>query len=97
LSHLGHDLDDANPYGGFLQPIIQPVSVLVVNILIWMHDQLKLAYGWVLITFGILVRLLLCRSISAPWSRASGCRRSRPLLKQSRIATRTSPSGCSAR
>src|SRR5207247_1432932 len=48
LSQLGHDLDDANPYGGFLQPIIQPVSVLVVNILIWMHDQLRLAYGWVL-------------------------------------------------
>src|SRR5207245_3570741 len=47
LSQLGHDLDDANPYGGFLQPIIQPVSVLVVNILIWMHDQLRLAYGWV--------------------------------------------------
>src|SRR6266513_2925929 len=59
LSQLGHDLDDANPYGGFLQPIIQPVSVLVVNILIWMHDQLRLAYGWVLIIFGILVRLLL--------------------------------------
>src|SRR5213596_144909 len=34
LSQLGHDLDDANPYGGFLQPIIQPVSVLVVNILV---------------------------------------------------------------
>src|SRR3989442_4082351 len=26
LSQLGHDLDDANPYGGVLQPIIQPVS-----------------------------------------------------------------------
>ena len=59
LAKLDHDLDDANPYGGFLRPIIQPVSVLVVNILIWMHDRLSLAYGWVLITFGILVRLLL--------------------------------------
>src|SRR5438046_1053481 len=59
LSQLGHDLDDANPYGGFLQPIIQPVSVLVVNVLTWMHDRLTLAYGWVLIIFGILVRLVL--------------------------------------
>ena len=59
LAKLGHDLDDANPYGGVLRPIIQPVSVLVVNILIWMHDRLSLAYGWVLITFGILVRALL--------------------------------------
>ena len=59
LAKLGHDLDDANPYGGVLRPIIQPVSVLVVNILIWMHDRLTLAYGWVLIMFGILVRALL--------------------------------------
>ncbi len=59
LAHLGHDLDDANPYGGFLRPIIQPVSVLVVNILIWMHDRLSLAYGWVLIIFGVLIRALL--------------------------------------
>ena len=59
LARLGHDLDDANPYGGVLRPIIQPVSVLVVNILIWMHDRLALAYGWVLIIFGVLVRALL--------------------------------------
>lgn len=59
LAQLGHQLDDANPYGGFLRPIIQPVSVLVVNILIWMHDRLHLAYGWVLVIFGVLVRALL--------------------------------------
>jgi len=59
LARLGHDLDDANPYGGVLRPMIQPVSILVVNILIWMHDRLSLAYGWVLVIFGILVRALL--------------------------------------
>ena len=59
LAHLGHDLDDANPYGGVLRPLIQPVSILVVNILIWMHDRLSLAYGWVLVIFGVLVRALL--------------------------------------
>src|SRR5438034_5951971 len=59
LSQLGHDLDDANPYGGFLQPIIQPVSVLVVDILIWVQGRRRVAYGWVLIIFGILVRSLL--------------------------------------
>jgi YidC/Oxa1 family membrane protein insertase len=59
LARLGHDLDDANPYGGIFRPIIQPVSILVVNILIWMHDRLSLAYGWVLVIFGILVRALL--------------------------------------
>ncbi|HEU5260394.1 MAG TPA: membrane protein insertase YidC [Gemmatimonadales bacterium] len=59
LAQLGHDLDDANPYGGFMSGVIQPVSILVVNILIWMHDRLTLAYGWVLVIFGILVRVLL--------------------------------------
>ena len=59
LSHLSHGLDDANPYGGIFRPIIQPVSVFVVNILLWMHEKLSLAYGWVLILFGIMVRIAL--------------------------------------
>ena len=59
LSRLGHGLDDANPYGGILRPLIQPVSVVVVNFLLWMHQRLNLAYGWVLILFGIIVRILL--------------------------------------
>jgi len=59
LSRMGHGLDDANPYGGIFRVIIQPVSVFVVNILLWMHERLNLAYGWVLILFGIVVRLLL--------------------------------------
>jgi len=59
LAKVGHDLDDANPYGGFLRTIIQPVSNLVMNILLWMHERLSLAYGWVLVIFGVLVRVLL--------------------------------------
>jgi YidC/Oxa1 family membrane protein insertase len=59
LDALGHGLDDANPYGGFLRPIIHPVSIFVVNVLVWIHEHLSLAYGWVLILTGVLVRLLL--------------------------------------
>jgi YidC/Oxa1 family membrane protein insertase len=59
LAKVGHGLDDANPYGWIFRPIIQPVSVFVVNILLWMHERLNLAYGWVLIVFGIVVRVLL--------------------------------------
>ncbi|HUL49174.1 MAG TPA: membrane protein insertase YidC [Gemmatimonadales bacterium] len=59
LAAVGHDLDDANPYGGVLRPFIQPVSIWVVNILLWMHGNLHLAYGWVLVIFGILIRVLL--------------------------------------
>jgi YidC/Oxa1 family membrane protein insertase len=82
LSQLGHDLDDANPYGGFLQPIIQPVSVLVVNILIWMHDHVKLAYGWVLVIFGILVRLLLWPLNQRAMESSIRMQAVAPLLKQ---------------
>lgn len=59
LARLGHGLDDANPYGGFLRGIIHPVSIFVVNILLWMHERLGLAYGWVLVIFGVMVRVLL--------------------------------------
>jgi YidC/Oxa1 family membrane protein insertase len=82
LSQLGHDLDDANPYGGFMQPIIQPVSVLVVNILIWMHDQLRLAYGWVLSIFGVLVRLLLWPLNQRAMESSIRMQAVAPLLKQ---------------
>jgi len=82
LAQLGHDLDDANPYGGILRPLIQPVSVLVVNILIWMHDRLTLAYGWVLIIFGVLIRALLWPLNQRAMESSIRMQAVAPLLKQ---------------
>src|SRR3989442_1016035 len=45
LSQLGHDLDDANPYGGVLQPILQALSVLVVKIPVLIAGPPALGYG----------------------------------------------------
>lgn len=59
LAAIGHGLDDANPYGGILRPIVHPFTIFIVNILLWMHEQLGLAYGWVLVIFGVAVRILL--------------------------------------
>lgn len=59
LTRIGHGLQDVNPYGWILRPIIRPLSILVVRLLLWMHETLSLAYGWVLILFGIAVRLAL--------------------------------------
>jgi YidC/Oxa1 family membrane protein insertase len=60
LARLGHDLEDINPYGWlFLRPVIRPFSVLVMQVLLWMHDVMNLAYGWVLVLFGLGVRILL--------------------------------------
>ena len=60
LARLGHEFDDVNPYGwpGF-RTLIRPVAVGVRWLLVWMHERLSLAYGAVLIFFGILVRIVL--------------------------------------
>ncbi|HEU4586746.1 MAG TPA: membrane protein insertase YidC [Gemmatimonadaceae bacterium] len=59
LLALGNDFDNVNPYGGFFQGIVQPFATIVMRILLWTHDALKLNYGWVLVIFGIAVRLIL--------------------------------------
>lgn len=60
LAQLGHEFYDVNPYGwpGF-RTIIRPVAGGVRWLLVWMHTHLSLAYGWVLVFFGLAVRLLL--------------------------------------
>jgi YidC/Oxa1 family membrane protein insertase len=60
LRRIGHGFDDVNPYGwpGF-RTIIRPLAAGVRWLLVWMHEHLYLAYGLVLIVFGILVRVLL--------------------------------------
>jgi len=58
LRAMGHELDTANPYGGFLQPVVQPFATVVMRVLLWMHEKMKLSYGWVLVLFGVAVRLL---------------------------------------
>jgi len=60
LHRIGHSFDDVNPYGwpGF-RTIIRPVAAGVRWLLVWMHEHLHLAYGLVLVIFGILVRIIL--------------------------------------
>jgi YidC/Oxa1 family membrane protein insertase len=59
LSRIGYDLEDMNPYGWFLKPVIQPIAKIVALILVWMHETFNLAYGWVLVLFGLAVRVVL--------------------------------------
>ena len=60
MRRIGHSFDDVNPYGwpGF-RTVIRPLAAGVRWLLVWMHEHLNLAYGVVLIIFGILVRILL--------------------------------------
>jgi YidC/Oxa1 family membrane protein insertase len=60
LLSVGQEFDQVNPYGWkFLQGIVQPLAVIVMRILLWMHNALQISYGWVLVIFGIAVRVVL--------------------------------------
>ncbi|GLC24571.1 membrane protein insertase YidC [Roseisolibacter agri] len=59
LVAMGREFETSNPYGGWLQGIVQPFATIVIRLILWMHDALRLSYGAVLIALGVLVRLLL--------------------------------------
>jgi YidC/Oxa1 family membrane protein insertase len=59
LRALGRDFENSNPYGGFMQPVVQPFAGLVLRVLLWMRHTFDLGYGWVLVIFGVAVRLIL--------------------------------------
>jgi YidC/Oxa1 family membrane protein insertase len=58
LRAVGHDLENVNPYGGWI-PGVQPFATICMRVLLWMKKTFNLSYGWVLIIFGVAVRLLL--------------------------------------
>lgn len=60
LLSVGRDFDHVNPYGwSVLQPVVNPIAALCIKLLLWLHEHLKLSYGWVLIIFGICIRIIL--------------------------------------
>jgi YidC/Oxa1 family membrane protein insertase len=59
LNALGNDLVNANPYGGWLHAIVQPFATIVMRALLWMKNTTQLSYGWVLVLFGILIRVAI--------------------------------------
>ena len=59
LRAMGRDFENANPHGWYLQGFLQPLSALVMRLLLWMHATLNLSYGWVLVIFAVVVRVAL--------------------------------------
>ncbi len=59
LTAMGRDFENVNPYGGWLQGVVQPFATFCIKALFWMHDTFALSYGWVLVLFGVIVRLAL--------------------------------------
>ena len=60
LQAMGQELHNVNPVGWrWLRWFTRPFGNLIVAILIWMHESFSLAYGWVLILFGVGSRIIL--------------------------------------
>ncbi len=59
LHTYGNDLENVNPYASFMRPVVQPLATIVMRLLLWMKATLHVNYGWVLIIFGVVIRLLL--------------------------------------
>ncbi len=59
LRAMGNGLENVNPYAGLLHPIVQPFTTIMLRVLLWMKATLRVNYGWVLIIFGVVIRLLL--------------------------------------
>ncbi len=60
LTAMGSQFGDVNPLGfAFLRPIIRPLAHIATWALVAMHRVSGLAYGWVVILFGILVNVLI--------------------------------------
>jgi YidC/Oxa1 family membrane protein insertase len=59
LEAAGHQLEEVNPYGyRWLRPVIRPIAAAVLWVLNELHGTLGLAYGWVLVVFGVMVRIV---------------------------------------
>jgi YidC/Oxa1 family membrane protein insertase len=60
LGALGNDLQEVNPVGwSFLRPLLRPFVAAIMWVLVFLHTNLALGYGWVLILFGVMMRLVL--------------------------------------
>jgi YidC/Oxa1 family membrane protein insertase len=60
LSALGYDFQEVNPIGWrFIRPILRPFVGIIMWVLVFLHETLTVGYGWVLIIFGVAMRILL--------------------------------------
>ena len=59
LRKAAPDLENVNPYGGLLHGVVQPFATIMMRLLLWIKATLSLSYGWVLVIFGVVIRVLL--------------------------------------
>lgn len=59
LHAMANDLENVNPYAGWFHAVVQPFATIVMRVLLWMRSTFRVNYGWVLVLFGVGIRLLL--------------------------------------
>ena len=60
LQAAAEDFDEVNPFGWKpFRGILQPLGAAITWALYGLHDLFGIGYGWVLILFGVIIRLLL--------------------------------------
>lgn len=60
LNKIGDRFQDVNAYGWrILRPIIRPLGHFLTWAVLSLHEVLHLSYGWILILFGVVIRVLI--------------------------------------
>ena len=91
LHAMGRNLEHVNPYGSFLRPIVQPFATIVMQVVLWIHDRLKINYGWVLIIFGLTIRILLWPLNQGAMRNSLKLQRIQPQLQEIQKKYKSSP------
>jgi len=92
LSALGDDLEEVNPYGyRFIRPVVRPMVGIIMFCLNFLHNTLSVGYGWVLILFGVLMRVLLWPLYMKSMRAQMAQMRVQPLLKDIQTRHKDNP------
>ncbi|HEX7241827.1 MAG TPA: membrane protein insertase YidC [Longimicrobiaceae bacterium] len=60
MAAVGFGLEEVTPYGyAWLRPVVRPIAGAALWVLEYMHTRLGISYGWALILFGVMVKLVL--------------------------------------
>jgi len=83
LKAVGHELDKVLPFGyKWLEPVLRPLAGAITTLLTWMHNFLGLGYGWILIIFGVGIRVVLFPLYQKSMRSQMATMRVQPLMKE---------------
>ena len=82
LVAMGREFEHTNPYGGWISGLVQPFATIVMKVLLWMKRTLRIEYGWILVIFGVAIRLAMWPLNSKMMRSSIQMQRIAPLVQQ---------------